>query len=207
MKSPTAGKSRLQPLLNGPHRAALSMLLLRHVLRTIQRSAACQHTIVVGGDTPVQALAHELAATWLNDPGKGLNEAVGHAARCALLSGARAVLVLPADLGLLTAADLSDLAAASRGLTSVILSRAQRDGGTNALLVPRGMWLGTLFGPKSFRRHVEAFRAAGYPVIAIARAGLALDIDTPADLAQYRALRPNLDADLNTWLGERAQAS
>jgi 2-phospho-L-lactate guanylyltransferase (CobY/MobA/RfbA family) len=44
------------------------------------------------------------------------------------------------------------------------------------------------FGVGSFAKHLEEVERAGVPLVAVNRAGLAFDLDTPEDLARWLEL-------------------
>ncbi|MBI4199937.1 MAG: 2-phospho-L-lactate guanylyltransferase [Chloroflexi bacterium] len=198
MKPAYEGKSRLAGVLDAEGRAALSLHLLQHVLSVASRVAGVE-TWVIGGDAWVQHVAALESVAWRQDPGGGLNDALRYAIRMAFEAGAPAILVLPGDLGLLTPQDVKDLVALSDGFRKAVLARAQADGGTNALLVPRGLMVGPSFGPDSFHRHMDEAQTANVPVEVSRSPGLAFDLDTPDDLAAYRAARPALESELASW--------
>ena len=199
MKPAYEGKSRLASVLDLEGRAALCLLLLQHVLKAVSRAATVVETWVVGGDEWVRSVALQESAQWQADPGGGLNEAIRHAASSAFQAGAPAILVLPGDLGLLKSEDVDGLVALSGGLRRAVLARATADGGTNALLAPRGLMVGPRFGANSFAQHLEAARSASVPVEVSQAPGLGFDLDTPDDLAVYRQQRPDLDQALESW--------
>jgi len=192
MKPVAQGKSRLDDVLDPPSRAALSLLLLGHVIQASRRSDLTGDHYVVGGDAWVQRLAESESCRWRPDSGGGLNDAASLGAQTAFGDGAKAMLLLPGDLGLLVTEDVDALIQASKGLTRAVLSAAVRDGGTNAVLAPQGSAFTPLFGPDSFVRHRKAMLQAGTPVGSIERPGLGFDLDTPEDLAYYQSLRPDL---------------
>ena len=154
---------------------------------------------MVGGDEWVRAVASKESARWQGDPGGGLNEAVRHGASKAFQDGAPAILVLPGDLGLLEPHEVDALLPLSDGLRCVVLARAVTDGGTNAIMAPRGQMVGPCFGPESFARHVEEARKASIPVEVARASGLGFDLDTPRDLSVYREARPGLSEALASW--------
>ena len=198
MKPAYEGKSRLADVLDADGRAALSLHLLQHVLSVASHVAGAE-TWVIGGDAWVQQVATLESAIWQQDPGGGLNDALGHAMRMAFAAGAPAILVLPGDLGLLTLGDLEELVSLSGGFRKTVLARAAADGGTNALLVPRGLLVGPSFGPDSFQRHFDEAQRADVPVEISQAPGFAFDLDTPQDLAAYLAARPELESALASW--------
>ena len=199
VKPAYGGKSRLAGVLDSEGRAALCLLLLQHVLRVVSRAATATETCVVGGDEWVQRVASEESALWQAEPGGGLNEAIRHATSTAFEAGAPAILVLPGDLGLLQPEDVDGLVALSGGMTRAVLARAAADGGTNAVLAPRGFMIDPSFGPDSFSRHLEAAQRANVPVEVSLAPGLSFDLDTPEDMSVYREQQPDLDEALESW--------
>ena len=89
--------------------------------------------------------------------------------------------------------------ALSRGLRHAVLARAIEDGGTNAILAPRGLMVGPRFGANSFAQHLKAARSANVPVEISQAPGLGFDLDTSHDLSVYRQERPDLDQALESW--------
>jgi 2-phospho-L-lactate guanylyltransferase len=169
-KPPADRKTRLAGLLDPDQRIALSMLLFESVVRTL-------------GECPAIGAIHLLAAAppagwqggWHADRGRGLNAEL-EAARAAI--GPHPLLVLHADLPLLAVPDVETLLdAAARAGRAIAPDR--HGAGTNALALHDRRSLRFRFGPESFALH----RAQG-PAAIVARPGLALDIDSPADLAE-----------------------
>ncbi len=205
MKPALEGKTRLSKVLDSGDRAALCLLLLQHVLGAIRQSACSPEIWVIGGDASVRKIAAEESAIWHDARGIGLNEAIRYAADKAFQEGAAGVLVLPGDLGILKPEDVDELVRLSSGLKRFVLASAESDGGTNALLVPRGMLMGPFFGPSSFRRHRDTTLEAGFPVEVAEFPGLGFDLDTPEDLEYYRNVTPDLDVTLSCMKGELAK--
>ena len=198
MKPLATAKRRLRRVLDPRSRAALALLMLDHVLDAVAGARTIAETRVVGGDRWVRDAATRRGAAWLGDAA-ALNPALESAARDAYRDGAAAVLILPADLGLVAPGDVDFIAGASEGLSRTVLAKAARDGGTNGLLAPQGMLPPLRFGRDSLPAHADLCRRAGIPCKTIDRPGLAFDLDTPYGLGIYRAARPSLDADLDRW--------
>src|SRR5437868_2150541 len=72
---------------------------------------------------------------------------------------------------------------AAKARTAVAVAPDRADVGTNALLLRPPRALVPAFGPASFDRHRAAARARGLSVAIVRLPALALDLDTPADLA------------------------
>ena len=199
MKPLTGAKSRLRKFLDDDSREALSLLMLAHVLSAVGDSGHAAETTVIGGDAVVRAVAGERGAfvgarsrrrSQRGATGCGRRSVWRWRPRCAGASS---------DLALLAIEDLDLLVESSRGLSSVVLARASRDSGTNAILAPRGMLLGPSFGPGSFDRHMGDLRRAGLPVEVVDTPGLAFDVDTEADVHRYFAERPDTPRALEGW--------
>ncbi len=164
-------KARLAPVLGPRERARLGTAVAAH---TIGVAATLGPVAVVTGDADVAVWAEELGCAVVPERPGGLDGAA--AAFVDATGGPWAVL--HADLPLLGADDLATaLAAADRTGWAVAPSS---DGGTS-LVAGEGPF-GFTYGPGSFQRHLAARPGAAVVV----RRGLAVDLDTPADLAAVR---------------------
>ncbi len=187
-------KSRLNAVLNRQQRGALAEAMLHHVLEVLTRSPVVKGVLVISRDPHALAEARNFGVqTVLESGAPELNAALTRAAQVTKTMGATSTLVLPADLPLLSAEELETLAdLGCRGERAVVLSPDRRDDGTNALLTcPPGV-IEYAYGPGSFRRHIARAEQAGAEVGVWRSERLALDIDTPDDLARYRALAEEL---------------
>lgn len=177
-----AAKSRLAHLLSSAERRALALAMLGDVLAALRGAPCIAGVTVVSRDPAALRLADERGAATLLDCASDLNGALAQAA--AFLSGARdaaALLVVPADLPLLTAADVERLAEVLDAAPAVALAPSQ-DGGTNALLAAPPTALPFQFGPGSLARHLAAAHARGIAARIVRSPGLERDIDRAADL-------------------------
>lgn len=124
-------------------------------------------------------------------PEASLNAALTQATAWAADQGASAVLILPADLPLVTATDVAALWQASQHLYSalaMVIAPDRWDQGTNALLVRPPGALHYQFGTNSFQRHCEQARQLGMAWHVQRSPGLDLDVDIPDDLESYLVL-------------------
>jgi 2-phospho-L-lactate guanylyltransferase len=174
-------KSRLAHVLNAHERRDLVLAMLADVLSTVAAAPAVARATVVSRDPTALALAAEYGAAALLDPTSSLNEALAHAASHAATHGAEALLVLPADLPLLTPADIGTLVAALAAPPAAVFAPSH-DGGTNALLVAPPEELPFMFGRGSLARHLNAARRHGMRAQLVYTPGLELDVDSPHDL-------------------------
>lgn len=199
MKPLAEGKARLAPALEADQRAALSLLMLAHVLLSARDAVSVTETWVIGGDYAVQRLAKAISNRWLPDPGGGLNKTLAQAFGAAFETGTTATLYLPGDLPLLTPASIDRLAAQSQTLEKAVVTPAERDGGTNGLLLPQGPTFRPLLGPSSFHRHLDALRADRYQVVIHKSHQIGFDVDTPEDWEQLLKTRPEMVDILQQW--------
>jgi 2-phospho-L-lactate guanylyltransferase len=92
------------------------------------------------------------------------------------------VLVVPADLPLITPEDVKVMLAHANDPPVVVVAPDRHRQGTNALLVcPVGL-IDYDFGPNSFQRHCLRAEQAGARLEVVDLPSLALDVDLPEDL-------------------------
>ncbi len=116
-----------------------------------------------------------------NRPEAGLCHAYSSAAADLLARGASTMLLLPADIPLVTKADIEALLA-EHTCPGVSLAAAGSDGGTNALLVSPPTIIAPAFGDNSCQRHIAHAREQGLQPAVVNSPGLNLDIDTAEDI-------------------------
>ncbi|HEX4024588.1 MAG TPA: 2-phospho-L-lactate guanylyltransferase [Steroidobacteraceae bacterium] len=186
-------KSRLASVLDGRQRLVLVRSMLQRVLDALSGAGGIEQVAVVSAERDTVPAD----ITLLPDAGDGLNAALQHAQQGLLERGARAILVLPADLPHLRAEDVDALVRAGRS-GGFALAPDAAGTGTNALFwsaesVQRAAAgaapLRFEFGPDSCRRHQAQAVRLGLAVQLVHRPGLAFDVDTAADLAQLDALQ------------------
>jgi 2-phospho-L-lactate guanylyltransferase len=167
-----SGKQRLDAA--DSVRAALALAMLGDVL------AACVvsgRTFVVTGDDPARALAEELGAEPVDDPGGGQGAAVA-AGLERVADGA--VIVVNGDVPCVVPHDLRTFAGSAE-LDAVGLAEAA-DGTTNALALPRASLFAALYGEDSAKRFRRHFDAQGVTAVSAAIPNLCDDVDTMEDL-------------------------
>jgi 2-phospho-L-lactate guanylyltransferase len=122
----------------------------------------------------------------IEDSGHGLNAALDAARRELADRGASEVVVLPADLPLVTAADIDALVERGRGAGFALATDAAGLG-TNALYLPAPAAFKFQFGPGSRRRHLEEAIRLGLKPELVESRNLAFDLDVAEDLIRLRA--------------------
>jgi 2-phospho-L-lactate guanylyltransferase len=177
------GKSRLAGTLSEDERTHLNQLLLEHTLKTLTELREIEQILVVSRDPAALALAREHGARTVREAGSPkLNTALKRATVVAQLYATRGVLVLPADLPLITREDILALVERAKKPPVVVIAPDRHEEGTNALLIcPAGL-IEYDFGLGSFRRHCERAQQAGARLEVVNLPSLGLDLDLPEDL-------------------------
>jgi 2-phospho-L-lactate guanylyltransferase len=178
------GKSRLAEVLTQEERADLNRRLLAHTLDTLTAIPEIEQVLVISRDQAALALAREHGARTVQESGAPqLNLALARATIVAKNYATRGVLIVPADLPLLTPEDVRVMLEHAKDPPVVVVAPDRRQEGTNALLVcPVGL-IEYEFGPGSFQRHCARARQAGARLEICELPSLALDMDLPEDLA------------------------
>jgi 2-phospho-L-lactate guanylyltransferase len=189
----TAAKSRLAPMLSADQRRTLALAMLADVIDVCcQARGLVTGTLAVVDEPAARSVAVLGGAIPIADPGTGdMNAAVAAGVAAARRYGAGTVLVVPGDVPLISSGDLEALLDSAGQAPRAVVVGSSRDGqGTNALLLRPPDVIAPGFGPPSVGRHVQAGLAAGAATVVRRELGLALDVDTPDDLAKLQAGRP-----------------
>jgi len=185
-------KSRLLPELPDPDRQALTLAMLDDLVEALQRADAFDRIAVTTPDPLVAERARAARATVLLRPEPGLNAALDDAVARLAPGPDEALLVVLGDVAGALPADLAKLVGAAAGGEGAKAPRGvwiapSADGGTSALLLRPAHAIPFRFGPESARRHREAAEAAGVAHHVLDLPSLAIDLDSPDDLAAFLA--------------------
>src|SRR5512139_2704525 len=147
------GKSRLASVLTQDERTDLNRRMLAHTLDTLTAIPEIEHVLVVSRDQAALALAREYGARTVQEHGSPqLNVALTRATVVAKNYATRGVLIIPADLPLITPEDVRVMLEKAAEPPVVVVAPDRRHDGTNALLVcPAGL-IEYEYGPNSFQR-------------------------------------------------------
>lgn len=199
VRGASVGKSRLGEALDAEERLTLVVGLLVNTLRVLADWPACTRAHVVSNDPAMRALARtggQRTGAVVERGPAGLNRALMDGRSAAQRQGATAVLYLPADLPLLTAAALEGLleaadaaVAAGSGGPVVVLAPADARVGTNAMLVAPPETIEPHFGELSLESHLRAAAAAEASLQLVNDPALGFDLDTPDDLERLEVAR------------------
>ena len=201
MKPLSQAKSRLAPYLKDAQRRRLVTAMLRHVIRAAREASA--EVWVLGADVSARNVALEEGAGWRQEAGSDINESLRLVFDEAWAAG-KSPLFLPGDLPFLRSDELKALIARAGSSVGedadprIVLSPANKGGGTNAILIPQPLAFRLHLGPDSLSRHVSEARRLGLEPTVYASPGLARDLDTWEDLQEYETQEPGLLARLTS---------
>ena len=182
-----AAKTRLAPSLDPEERVMLASQLLQRVLRVARE--VTEDVVVISPSRPLAEIVDASGARLVAQRGMGLNEGLDQARAEAVREGIDTLLVLHGDLPNLRTDDIQTLWRALPDEGAGVAIAPDRAGtGTNALALRPPDVIAFRFGTGSFAAHAAEVERAGVPAVAVNRAGLAFDLDTPADLARWLEL-------------------
>jgi 2-phospho-L-lactate guanylyltransferase len=186
-KALEAAKQRLASLLTPDERRDLMLAMARDVLAALCQSSLLTGVLIVSRTAEADALARAFATERFSEsPDADLPGALRQASSYLREHfHARGVMVIPADVPLITAAEIDQvieghgMGAAEPAVTVIPDSENL---GTNCLILSPPHAIDFIFDGRSFRPHVNAaFAREITPKIAPTR-GFQLDIDTADDL-------------------------
>ena len=183
------GKSRLAGTLSEDERTHLNQLLLEHTLKTLTDLNEIEQILVVSRDPAALTLAREHGARTVREAGSPkLNMALKRATVVAQVYATRGVLVLPADLPLMSREDILALVERATKPPVVVIAPDRHEAGTNALLISPAGLIEYDFGPGSYQRHCKRAQEAGARLEVVTLPSLGLDLDLPEDLEEVLKL-------------------
>ncbi len=187
------GKSRLAGTLNENERTELNRALLQHSLETLSGVSGVDEVLVVSRDPNALAIAREHGARTVQEDGAPhLNTALKRATVVAQVYATQGVLILPADLPLVTREDIQTLLDRAVKPPVVVIAPDRHGKGTNALVIAPAGLIEYDFGENSFQRHCERVKQAGARLEIVELPSLGLDLDEPEDFELVKNLESSI---------------
>ena len=187
------GKSRLAGTLTEDERTELNRALLQHTLETLSELKEVDGVLVVSRDPNALTIARNHGARTVQEDGQPeLNTALKRATIVAQVYATRGVLVLPADLPLVTREDILTLIQRATESPVVVIAPDRHKKGTNALLISPPGLIEYDFGENSFQRHCELVKKAGARLEIVDLPSLGLDLDVPEDFEIIKGLESTI---------------
>lgn len=187
-----SAKQRLASLLTPAERRDLMLAMARDVLAALCQSRSVTGILIVSRTPEADALAQIFATErFAESPDADLPAALTQAAAHLMEHfHARGVMVVPADLPLIDAAEVDRLLtghATTDGSAAVTVVPDSENLGTNCLILSPPDVIGFVFDGRSFRPHVDAAFARGLTPRVLPSRGFSLDVDTEDDLRHLLA--------------------
>jgi 2-phospho-L-lactate guanylyltransferase len=183
-------KSRLSSVLTEDERALLNFKMLENTLSLLRDIPSINEILVISRDPGVLALARTFKAKTLQEDGEpGLNTALKRAIYVAMAYAAESVLILPADLPLLTKEEINSVIGNLISSPMMIISPDRHMSGTNMMLVSPPDLIEFSYGPGSFERHVRLAQIKNAKIEVCQFGAVGLDIDLPEDLELFQKLQ------------------
>jgi 2-phospho-L-lactate guanylyltransferase len=187
------GKSRLAGALSEDERAELNQSLLQHTLNVLTDIKELEQVLVVSRDPHALTIARQYGARTVREDGQPqLNMALTRATVVAKVHATRGVLILPADLPLISQEDVLTLIEKAGEPPVVVIAPDRHGKGTNALLISPSGLIEYDFGDNSFQRHCERARQTGARLEIVDLPSLGLDLDLPEDLEIIKELEKTI---------------
>ncbi|MDZ4672263.1 MAG: 2-phospho-L-lactate guanylyltransferase [Phototrophicales bacterium] len=190
-------KSRLSAIVTPEGREKLAEVMLRHTLKVVQSVAEVTGMLVVSRDNHALTIAREYGAKTIQESGTpALNEALERATSVVASWRSDAILVLPADLPLLSPEDIKEIIHMGQiDRPCVVLSTDRNRDGTNAFYIQPPGLIRYAYGEGSFQAHAVLARDAGAEVLMYESERMVQDIDLPEDIENYIRIIQRLDGD------------
>ena len=183
-------KSRLSDVLTEDERTLLNYHMLENTLSILKEIHNIDGVLVVSRDPGALSLARTFEAKTLQEDGEpGLNLALKRAVVVAKAYSANSIMILPADLPLITCKEIESVIDKLDANNKMIISPDRRMSGTNMLIVSPADLVEFSFGPGSFERHVRQAQAKNAHIDVYQLESVGLDIDLPEDLDLYQKMQ------------------
>jgi 2-phospho-L-lactate guanylyltransferase len=188
IKNTSDAKRRLAGVLCGARRQELALAMFEDVLATLACVRELAGMLVVTVDPAAAAIATRHGARVLSD---GACEGhTGAVAAAALQLAREGMLTVPGDIPLVEPDDVRQLIdvhhnSAGRDPRTFAIVPARDERGSNAILCSPAGIVPLRFGVDSFVPHLAAAKRCGIEPVVVHLPRIALDVDTPDDMALF----------------------
>jgi 2-phospho-L-lactate guanylyltransferase len=193
-------KQRLAAHFSADARADLAAALCEDFFRVVAEVRNAGRVFVVSQEPRALAWAKDRGwETFVEARQISESHSVDEASRYCAERGVRALLRIPMDIPLATAADIESVLAQAQNAPSAVLVPSRDGTGTNALLRSPPTLFPSHFGPNSFAQHLEEAERCGVQAKVLRDPRIELDIDELDDLRMV-AGRVHPDTTLARWM-------
>ena len=185
------GKTRLAALLSADQRVQLNRAMLHDVCTALAGAALISSVTILSCDDSAALEAQDLGVRFIQQPSSilGLNSAINHIQD--MYKDSSALLIIPADLPLITSSEIDRLVRAGSTNTRMVAIAPSFDGGTNGLMLKPPTIILTDYGFGSADKHQAAARNVRAPISIVRSLQWSLDVDSPEHLTTI--MESNID--------------
>lgn len=188
VKSPRRAKQRLEPVLTESERFRLATTMAGDVFATVADLEEYARFVVSDDPAVLEQASGFGFETVVDRVNQGQSAAVQQGFSLAWERGFTSALTIPGDVPGVTPAELRALATYRPEIEVVLVTDRERVGTNGLRLVPPHA-IALRFGEDSFNLHRAAAARANRSFAVLELAGLQCDIDQPADVAAFLALK------------------
>jgi 2-phospho-L-lactate guanylyltransferase len=182
-------KERLASALPQGLRQALMLAMLEDVLSALAAAPGLAGLAVVTIDLVARRLAANYRCRIIESGARdGHTGAISAAARLLAQEGRAGMLAVPGDIPLVTPGEIAQLLAVHCRAPAFTIAPSRDELGSNAIVCSPPDAVPLRFGEDSFFPHLRAAEACGIRPTVLRLPGIALDVDTPDDLAAFAAV-------------------
>ena len=180
-----ASMSRLSSLLNQEERIELTKVLAIQTLNILNKIEAIDKIIVMTHETEwIESLSIEKITTIDDFDVPVLKKKIEKASNWMEKQKAKRIIYLSIDLPLINLTDVETfINSHKKGMTIV---EADKDGGTNALILDMPRMIDFQFGENSFKKHIQSAENANITINVFKNRALSSDLDDENDFKKFK---------------------
>jgi len=179
--------SRLSHLLNQEERTELTKTLASQTLKILNKIETIDKIIVMTHESEwIQSLSIKKIITIDEFDVHSLKKKIEKASNWIEKQNVKRMMYLSIDLPFVTQADVElFIDSHKKGITIV---EANKDGGTNALILDMPRMIDFQFGENSFKKHVRSAENANITIRIFNNKALSLDLDDENDFKKFKSI-------------------
>jgi 2-phospho-L-lactate guanylyltransferase len=186
VKDTAAAKLRLSARLTPQQRTALARAMLEDVADALASTGSLAGIVLMTTDPFARDVARRIGARVLAEGAHdGQTGAIAAAARVLAAERRGAMLTIPGDVPLVTAAEIETVIARHADAPAFTIVPAHDELGSNMIVCSPPDRVPLRFGDNSYFPHLDAARRCGVTPAIVRLPGLALDIDHPRDMEAF----------------------
>jgi len=180
-----ASMSRLSSLLNQEERIELTKVLAIQTLNILNKIEAIDKIIVMTHETEwIESLSIEKITTIDDFDVPVLKKKIEKASNWMEKQKAKRIIYLSIDLPFINLTDVETfINSHKKGMTIV---EADKDGGTNALILDMPRMIDFQFGENSFKKHIQSAENANITINVFKNRALSSDLDDENDFKKFK---------------------